>query len=138
MRQAIRKRFAKHKSEQSKKSTKSEQSKKSKKPKKPKKPKKVELQQVVARESENPRQSKKAKLSFKAIMDSWDKVAKARASDMEQAEPVVTSTSAETTKPLQSFLRPSNIVGGSFARTPTGCVAKFVHEYWTSQVQSVA
>ena len=82
--------------------------------------------------------SKKAKLSFKDLMDSWDKAAKTRASDMEQAESAIASTSTGTTKALQSFLRPCNIVGGGFARTPTGCVPRFVHAYWTRNAQSVA
>ena len=82
--------------------------------------------------------SKKAKLSFKDLMNSWDKAAKTRASDMEQAESAIASTSTGTTKALQSFLRPCNIVGGGFARTPTGCVPRFVHAYWTRNAQSVA
>lgn len=131
MRQAIKNRFKK--SKQSKKSIKSEQSKKSKESKK--KSIKSEQLQVVAKGSENPQQRKKAKPSFMAIMDSWNKAAKARASDMEQAESVVTSTSAETTTPLQSFLRPANIIGGSFARTPTGRVPGFVHRYWSRHAQ---
>ena len=128
---AIRKHFAKQ-SKKSRESTKSEQFKKSKQFRK------AEMRHVAARGSENPQPSKKAKLSFKSIVDSWDKAAKARASDMEQSEGVVTPSSAEIWKPLQSFLRPSNIVGGSFARTPTGCVPKFVHEYWSSRVQLAA
>ena len=34
------------------------------------------------------------------------------------------------TKPVLSFLRPDNIVGGGFTRTRAGAVPKFVREYW--------
>ena len=77
-------------------------------------------------------QSKKAKRSDMKSEQSSKKAklgraAQTRASDMEG-----------TTKALQSFLRPCNIVGGGFARTPTGCVPQFVHAYWTRNAQSVA
>ena len=76
-------------------------------------------------------QSKKAKRSDMQSEQSSKKAklgraAQTRASDMEG-----------TTKALQSFLRPCNIVGGGFARTPTGCVPRFVHAYWTRNAQSV-
>ena len=94
--------------------TKSEQSKKAKqsamKSEQSKKAKRSDMQSEQS--------SKKAKLG---------RAAQTRASDMEG-----------TTKALQSFLRPCNIVGGGFARTPTGCVPRFVNAYWTRNAQSVA
>ena len=94
--------------------TKSEQSKKAKqsamKSEQSKKAKRSDMQSEQS--------SKKAKLG---------RAAQTRASDMEGA-----------TKALQSFLRPCNIVGGGFARTPTGCVPRFAHACWTRNAQRVA
>jgi len=38
--------------------------------------------------------------------------------------------------PLQAYLRPENVVGGVFLRTPTGCLPKYVQDYW-QQVSSL-
>ena len=40
---------------------------------------------------------------------------------------------SESKAPMQSFLRPSNIVGGGFGRTGTGMVPRFVRSYWDRQ-----
>ena len=77
-----------------------------------------------------PKQSKESKQSVTKSEQSK----KAKRSDMKSEQ----STSTGTTKALQSFLRPCNIVGGGFARTPTGCVPRFVQEYWTRHAQRVA
>ena len=68
-----------------------------------------------------------AKSSFTTIVKSWDKAARQRLGDAECAEEPSSGVGA---KALQSLLRPGNIVGGGFGRTPSGCVPRFVQGYW--------
>ena len=76
-----------------------------------------------------------AKSSFTAIVKSWDKAARQRLGDTECAEEASNKAGA---KALQSLLRPGNIIGGGFGRTPSGRVPRFVRDYWDRNVAARA
>ena len=79
--------------------------------------------------------SPKASSSFSALMKSWETKAKQRAA----SEVVEKATSHfEGRSPLQSYLRPANIIWGSFGRTSTGMVPRFVRSYWSRHVAAAA
>ena len=81
--------------------------------------------------SNQPKQSKQSKQleQYKQAKQSKQEMtARSKAANTEQPESVVTSD-ATASKPLPSFLRPCNIIGGGFACTPTGCVPQFAHGY---------
>ena len=92
---------------------------------------KQEARQGKSKQSVQSKQSqpKQLRSSFSDLMKSWDasaKKAKQHAEIVEKPKMPKTDNKA----PMQSFLRPANIVGGGFGRTNTGMVPRFVRSYW--------
>ena len=71
-------------------------------------------------------QSVQSTSPFTTLMKSWETTAKRRASNEIVEKPIV----RQGTSPMQSYLRPANIIGGGFGRTNTGMVPRFVLSYW--------
>ena len=83
-----------------------------------------------------PSQPKKAQPSFKSILAFWEKANAQRERDAEKNERM--APTPDGVRPLMSMLRPCNIIGGGFGRTPGGCIPRFVHSYWQRKVAGVA
>ena len=89
-------------------------------------------QSVQSKLSQPSLPSASSRSSFSDLMKSWD----ASAKKAKQQGEVVEKTQAPKThnrEPMQSFLRPSNIIGGGFGRTNSGMVPRFVRSYWERQ-----
>ena len=92
---------------------------------------KQEARQGKSKQSVQSKQSqpKQLRSSFSDLMKSWDASAKKAKQHAEIVEkPKMPKTDNKV--PMQSFLRPANIVGGGFGRTNTGMVPRFVRSYW--------
>ena len=70
--------------------------------------------------------------SFSDLMKSWEASAKKAKKQGEVVEKLQ-APKTDNKAPMQSFLRPANIVGGGFGRTSTGMVPRFVRSYWDRQ-----
>ena len=89
-------------------------------------------QSVQSKQSQPSLPPASSRSSFSDLMKSWD----ANAKKAKQQGEVVEKPQAPKTDnkaPMQSFLRPANIVGGGFGRTNTGMVPRFDRSYWDRQ-----
>ena len=80
-----------------------------------------------SKQSKQSKQPQQPRSSFSALMNSWEDAAKEQAGEVGEKPKVLKSDSKA---PLQSFLRPANVVGGGFGRSGTGMVPRFVRSYW--------
>ena len=80
-----------------------------------------------SKQSKQSKQPQQPRSSFSALMTSWEDTAKEQAGEVGEKPKVLKSDSKA---PLQSFLRPANVVGGGFGRSGTGMVPRFVRSYW--------
>ena len=90
-------------------------------------------QSQQSKQSQSKTQAKKQpKSSFLDLMKSWEASAKASSSSAKACEVDETPKTLkhDNKEPMQSFLRPANVVGGGFGRNHRGMVPSFVRSYW--------